>query len=88
MIEKIEDIYPLTIIKIRFSGRIVILNADVDAGEGDDRLDMSWANYIQGVENIQIQLEEWMEEYVSPCFYGIGNNLTEAFEDYKNKLTK
>ena len=87
MIERIEDIYPLTIIKTRFGGRIVILNADVDAGEGDDRLDMSWSNYIQGVENIQVRLEKWMDEYVT-CLYGIGDNLTEAFEDYKNKFIK
>lgn len=27
-----EDIYPLTIVKIRYGGKIVIFNADNDAG--------------------------------------------------------
>jgi hypothetical protein len=83
-IEKIEDIYPLTIVKTRF-GKIVILNAEVDAGEGDKSLEMSWANYIQGVEEVQYRLNDWMVENVEPCLYGIGNTILEAFDDYKER---
>lgn len=83
-IEIIEDIYPLTIVKTRF-GKIVIMNFEVDAGEGCENLEMSWANYIQGVEEVQYRLNDWMEENVEPCLYGIGNTITEAFENYKKR---
>lgn len=86
-IENIEDISPLTIVKTKF-GKIVILNAPVDAGVGDKTLDMSWVDYIQGVEEIQYQLHDWMEEHVDPCLYGIGKSLTDAFKDYKNNMLK
>ena len=86
-IEKIEDIYPLTIVKTRF-GKIVICNFEVDAGEGDKTLEMSWTNYIQGVEEVQYRLNEWMEDNVEPCLYGIGNTLSEAFDNYKERLLK
>jgi hypothetical protein len=83
-IEKIEDIYPLTIVKTRF-GKIVICNFEVDAGESDEALEMSLINYIQGVEEVQYRLSEWMEEHVAPCLYGIGNTIQDAFENYKKK---
>ena len=81
--EKIEDIYPLTIVKTRF-GKIVILNAETDAGEGS--LDMSWTDYIQGDEEVQYRLNEWMKENVEPCPYGIGETIAESFEDFKKRL--
>jgi hypothetical protein len=86
-IEKIEDIYPLTIVKTLF-GKIVICNFEVDAGEGDETLKMSWVNYIQGVEEVQYRLNEWMKDKVEPCLYGIGNTISEAFDDYKERLLK
>jgi hypothetical protein len=82
-IEKVEDIYPLSIVKTRF-GKIVILNADVDAGEGS--FDMSWADYIQGVDDVQYDVNDWMIKNVEPCLYGIGNTILEAFDDYKERL--
>ena len=87
-VEKIEDIYPLTIVSTRYNGKIVIGNFEVDSGEGDDRLCMSWANYIQGSEEVSYRLHEWMEEFIAPCVYGIGPTLEEAFDDYKKRCTQ
>ena len=61
------------------------MNFEVDAGEGDKTLEMSYANYIQGVEEVQYRLNDWMEEYVEPCLYGIGDTILEAFSDYQKR---
>lgn len=71
--KRIEDIYPLTIVKMRYGSKIVIFNADNDAGFVDS---------VQGDEEVFYQLEEWMSENVAPCLYGIGDTLQEAFENY------
>lgn len=60
----------------------------VDAGEGDKTLEMSCTNYIQGVEEVQYRLNEWMKDNVEPCLYGIGNTLSKAFDNYKERLLK
>lgn len=86
MVNRIEDIYPLTIVKTRFGGKIVICNFEVDAGEGDKTLEMSWINYIQGSEDVSYRLLDWLEEYVSPRLYGVGDTLDEAFADYKKRM--
>jgi hypothetical protein len=52
---------------MRYGGRIVILNAEVDAGEGDKTLEMSWVNHIQGDEEVYYRIYEWLEEKVAPC---------------------
>jgi macrodomain Ter protein organizer (MatP/YcbG family) len=75
-IEKIEDIYPLTIVKMRFGGKIVIFNADSDAGFVDS---------VQGDEEVYYVINEWLEKHVSPCLYGIGDTIYEAFENYKKR---
>jgi hypothetical protein len=83
-IEKIEDIYPITIVSMRFGGKFVILNATTDAGSGSES-GIPWADSIQGDEEVYYRINEWLEENVSPCNYGIGNSLGEAFEDYKKR---
>jgi len=67
-----EDIYPLTIITMRFSGggKYVAFNAPEDSG------------YVQEVntEEISYRLKEWLEENV--LFpYGVGNTIWEALDN-------
>jgi len=76
-IENIEDIYPLTIVKMRYGGKIVIFNADNDSGFVDS---------VQGDEEVYYVINDWLEEHVSPCLYGIGDTIWSAFEDYKKRL--
>ena len=85
-IENIEDIYPLTIVSMRYGGKIVILNAEVDAGEANGNI--SWSNLIQGDEETFYRIDEWLEENVKPCLYGIGDSILDAFEDYKIRYKK
>lgn len=85
-IKRIEDIYPLTIVRMRYGGKFVILNADVDSGEGVLEETPSWADYLQGYEEAMYHTDEWLENTVAPCLYGIGESLELAFEDYKKRL--
>ena len=78
-IKHIEDIYPLTIVKMRYGDKIVIFNANNDAG---------FVNSVQGNEEVYYILEKWMKENVEPCLYGIGDTIWEAFEDYKKRYYK
>lgn len=71
------DIYPLTIVTMRYGGKIVVLNCEADSGFVSD---------IEGNENIFTRIEEWMEENVDPCNYGIGDTISEALDDYEKRL--
>lgn len=42
----------------------MICNFPVDADENDKSLEMSWTNYIQGAEEVQYRLNDWMGEYM------------------------
>ena len=75
-IEKIEDIYPLTIVTMRYGGKIVIFNSESDNSKIHD---------VQLDEEPHYRLSEWMEENVSPQCYGIGDTIWNAFEDYKKR---
>lgn len=75
-IEKIEDIYPLTIVQMRYGGKYVIFN-----NESDNTL----IHNIQLGEEPHYNLEQWMDENVAPGNYGIGDTIWEAFEDYKKR---
>ena len=77
--KNIEDIYPLTIIKMRYGGKIVIFNCESDSEMVGD---------VQMDEEPYHRLEEWMEENVAPCKYGIGNTVYEAFTDYQIRNKK
>ena len=59
------------------TGKIIIFNADNDT---------SFIDSAQGDEEVYYVINEWLEEHVSPCLYGIGNTIWEAFEDYKKRL--
>ena len=76
--KKIEEIFPLTIVNMRYGQRLVIFNA------------YSICDFIASVqedEEVHYILEEWLEEHVLPfCNYGIGETIEEAFEDYKKRL--
>ena len=75
-IEKIEEIYPLTIITMRYGGKIVIFNSESDNVN---------INNVQLSEEFSYGLIEWMETNISPQCYGIGTTIWEAFEDYKKR---
>ena len=73
-IDKIEDIYPLTIIKMRYGGRYIIFQAEDDAG---------FIGSASGNEEVYYIIDEWLKENVYPCCYGIGDTINEAFNDFK-----
>jgi len=73
-INKIEDIYPLTIISMRYGGKIVILNMESD--------NINIHNLQLGEESYY-NLDEYLKSKISPCNYGVGETIFEAFENYK-----
>ncbi len=75
-IEKIEDIYPLTIISPRYKDVFVIFNRNSDSEQIHD---------VELNEDISYQLDEWLDEHISPNCYGVGKTIWEAFEDYKKR---
>lgn len=78
-IEVVEDIYPLTIVKMRYGGKIIILNSESDNSKIHD---------IQLDEESSYRLSEWLEENISPQCYGFGNTIFDAFEDYKKRYNE
>ena len=72
-----EDIYPLTLINLRFGG-YVAFNAEEDAG------------FVQDVntEEVSYQLEAWLKEKVDPCPYGVGNTIMEAMNNLLESMNK
>ena len=72
-----EDIYPLTLIKLRFGG-YVAFKAEEDA------------SFIQEVntEEVSYQLEEWLKENVDPCPYGVGKTIMEAMNNLLEKMNR
>ena len=63
-----EDIYPLTLVKLRYGGKYVAFNC----GERHD--------IVQDINNedISYELEQWLNENVFPVSYGIGTTITEC----------
>jgi hypothetical protein len=78
-IKNIEDIYPLTIITMRYGGKIVIMNTIAENHIVGD---------LQELEEPHYDLDKWMAENPVPEYYGIGNTLWDAFEDYKKRYYK
>jgi hypothetical protein len=66
-----EDIYPLTLIKLRYGDNYVAINCPEDSG------------HIQDVntEEVYYELEEWLDRNVSPCPYGVGNTIMECMNN-------
>ena len=72
-----EDIYPLTLINLRFGG-YVAFNAEEDA------------SFVQEVntEEVSYQLAEWLEKEVDPCPYGVGNTIMDAMNNLLEVMNK
>jgi len=70
-----EDIYPLTLINLRFGG-YVAFNADEDA------------RFVQSVNNEEVcyELKDWLEREVGPCPYGVGQTIMEAMNNLLEKM--
>ena len=71
----VEDIYPLTIVKMRYTENVVILNYDSDN-------DIVFI--VQQDEDFSYHTAERLEaeDYV----FGMGKTIEMAFEDYKKRL--
>ena len=61
-----EDIYPLTLIQMRYGGKYVAFNA----------------------EEVHYQLNEWLEENVDPCPYGVGKTIMEAMNNLLEAMNR
>lgn len=75
MVKKVEDIYPLTIISMRYGGKIIIFNAysslsDIETAAED--------------EDVFYDIENWLIDNIAVNF-GIGDSIDKAFEDYLNR---
>ena len=70
-----EDIYPLTLINLRFGG-YVAFNADEDAV------------FVQSVntEEVSYELKDWLEREAYPCPYGVGKTIMEAMNNLLEKM--
>ena len=73
-----EDIHPLTLIQMRFGGKYVAFNAEEDAG------------FVQDVntEEVHYRLNDWLEENVDPCPYGVGDTITETMNNLLESMNK
>ena len=72
-----EDIYPLTLIKLRF-GRYVAFKAEEDS------------TFVQEVntEEVSYRLKDWLEENVDSCPYGVGDTIMDAMNNLLDKLNQ
>jgi hypothetical protein len=73
-----EDIFPLTLIQMRFGGKYVAFNAEEDAG------------FVQEVntEEVYYRLDEWLDENVDPCPYGVGDTIMDAMNNLLSRVQK
>jgi len=73
-----EDIYPLTLIQMRYGGKYIAFNAPEDSGQ------------VQNVntEEVHYRLEEWLEENVAPCPYGVGITIMSAMNNLLESMNK
>lgn len=77
-INKIEDIYPMTIVRMRH-GKFAVIQAHCDA---------DCVNSLEGDEEWQYDPHHFMKTEWEFVNYGIGNNIEKAFEDFKNRYDK
>ena len=73
-----EDIYPLTLIQMRYGGKYIAFNAEEDA------------RFVQNVntEEVHYHLNEWLEEKVDPCPYGVGETIMDAMNNLLEAMNK
>jgi len=76
MINKIEDIYPMTIVHMKH-GKFAIVEAYCDASCA---ISLCWDEEWQ-YDPHHFMKEEW--EHIN---YGVGKTIQEAFEDFKSRL--
>jgi hypothetical protein len=71
-----EDIYPLTLIQMRFGGRYIAFNAEEDC------------KFVQEVntEEVFYELDSWLQRNVDPCPYGSGLTIMDAMNDLLEKM--
>ena len=73
-----EDIYPLTLITMRYGGKYVAFNAEEDSG------------FVQNVnrEEVSYELEAWLDRNVEPCSYGFGATIMDAMNNLLEKMNQ
>jgi len=73
-----EDIYPLTLIQMRYGGKYIAFNAEEDA------------RFVKNVntEEVHYHLNEWLEKNVDPCPYGVGDTIMEAMNNLLESMNK
>lgn len=73
-----EDIYPLTLIQMRYGGKYIAFNAEEDA------------RFVQNVntEEVHYHLNEWLEKNVDPCPYGVGEKIMDAMNNLLEAMNK
>jgi hypothetical protein len=73
-----EEIYPLTLVRLRYGGRYVAFNAVEDA------------NFLQKVntEEVSYRIKDWLEENVDPCPFGVGDTIMDAMNNLLDKLNQ
>jgi len=77
-INYLEDIYPLTIVTMRYGGKYIIFNMESDSELIHD---------IQLGESAMYDTEKYIEEKYSGLF-GIGNTICNAFVDFQKRAGK
>jgi hypothetical protein len=73
-----EDIYPLTLIQMRYGGKYIAFNAEEDA------------RFVKNVntEEVHYHLNEWLEKNVDPCPYGVGETIMDAMNNLLEAMNK
>jgi hypothetical protein len=73
-----EDIYPLTLIQMRYGGKYIAFNAEEDA------------RFVQNVntEEVHYHLNEWLEKNVDPCPYGVGETIMDTMNNLLEAMNK
>ena len=73
-----EDIYPLTLIQMRYGGKYIAFNAEEDA------------RFVQNVntEEVHYHLNEWLEKNVDPCPYGVGETIMDTMNNLLESMNK
>jgi hypothetical protein len=70
---KIEDIYPLTIVHMRH-GKFALVEGESDYG---------CVSSLEGDEEWQYEPEKYMKKEYPHINYGVGNSIKHAFEEFK-----
>ena len=71
-----EDIYPLTLVNLRYGGKYVAFNCAEDH------------DIVQGIntEDVSYELEQWLNENVLPVPYGVGTTIIECMNNLMKRM--